>query len=88
MQANYAAESTLVSYHSKYCSDTNVVSACGLGVTDLKTDFAGPAGKMTNKDEEDCIDEALSFFRAQVLFKNFEVKGPSDKTLIYLTCFI
>ena len=39
-------------------------------------------------DAEDIIDEALSFFRAQCLFKNYEVHGPADKTLIYLTCFI
>ena len=37
---------------------------------------------------EDIIDEALSQFRAQVMFKNFEVKGPADKVLIYLFVFI
>ena len=38
--------------------------------------------------EEDIIDEALRLFRASILFKNFEVRGPADKTLIYLTCYI
>jgi actin related protein 2/3 complex, subunit 3 len=28
------------------------------------------------------------FFQANCLFKNFEVLGPADKTLIYLTLFI
>ena len=39
-------------------------------------------------DGDDIIDEAIQFFRAQVFFKNFEVKGPADKTMIYLTVFI
>ena len=39
-------------------------------------------------EEDDIVDETLSFFRAQVLFKNFQVKGPADKTLIFLTVFI
>ena len=30
----------------------------------------------------------LGYFRASILFKHFEVKGPADKNLIYLTCFI
>ena len=34
---------------------------------------------------EDIIDEVLMYFRANVLFRNFEVKGGADKTLIYLT---
>ena len=43
---------------------------------------------MAGGEEEDIVDEALTFFRAQVLFKNYEVKGPADKTLIFLTVFI
>jgi len=38
--------------------------------------------------EDDICDEALNYFRANVLFSQFEVKGPSDRTLIYLTLFI
>ena len=34
------------------------------------------------------IDEAISYFRASVFFKNFEVQGPADKTMIYITVFI
>ena len=37
--------------------------------------------------EKDIIDEALELFRALVLFKNFKVKGPADKTVVFLTCF-
>lgn len=39
-------------------------------------------------DEEDIIDETLYFFKANVLFRNFEVKGPADRILVYLTLYI
>ena len=39
-------------------------------------------------NEEDIIDESISLFRANCLFKNFEIKGPEDRVLIYLTLFI
>jgi actin related protein 2/3 complex, subunit 3 len=38
-------------------------------------------------DLDDIIDETLTFFRANTLFRNFDVRGGSDKTLIYLTLF-
>ena len=37
--------------------------------------------------EEDIIDEVLTFFRANVLFRNFDIRGGADRTLIYLTLF-
>lgn len=36
----------------------------------------------------DIIDEAISTFRANVLFKNFDVSNGSDRTIIYLTLYI
>ena len=36
----------------------------------------------------DIIDEALLYFRVNVLFKNFEIKGPGDKVLVYLFVLI
>ncbi len=36
-------------------------------------------------DAEDIIEEVLLYFRANVLFRNFEVRGGADRTLIYLT---
>ena len=38
-------------------------------------------------DYEDIIDETLTYFRANVLFRNFDVRGAADRTLIYLTLF-
>lgn len=36
----------------------------------------------------DIIDEILDLFRANTFFKNFEIKGASDRTLIYGILFI
>ena len=80
--------SSLVTYHSRFCNDGQAYEkACGLDLLPLKSQIAGPAPKMTT-DEEDIVDEAIKFFRAQVMFKNFEVKGDADKSLIFLTVFI
>jgi len=38
--------------------------------------------------EDDIIDEALDLFRANCLFRNFEIKGNADRVLIYLILFI
>lgn len=38
-------------------------------------------------DKPDVIDEALKFFKANVLFRNYEVKGPADRVLLYLTYY-
>jgi hypothetical protein len=48
------------------------------------TDFQSSA----SPGKEDILDEALTFFRANVLFRKFEVKGSSDKLLVYLTLFV
>ena len=39
-------------------------------------------------DKTDIVDEAISFFRANVFFRNFDIKSPADKLLIYLTFHI
>lgn len=39
-------------------------------------------------DSTDIVDEAITFFRANVFFRNFDIKSPADKLLIYLTFYI
>ena len=34
------------------------------------------------------MDEAITFFRANVFFRNFDIRSPADKLLIYLTFYI
>lgn len=36
----------------------------------------------------DVIDETLDLFRANSLFRNFEIKGGADRTLIVLILFV
>jgi hypothetical protein len=38
--------------------------------------------------QADIIDETLDLFRANSLFRNFEIKGPADRTLIVLILYI
>ena len=47
----------------------------------------GPALK-ADFETDDIVDEAINYFRANIMFKYFEVKGGADKVLIYLTVFI
>lgn len=43
---------------------------------------------LADPNSEDIIDEALDLFRANCLFRNFEIKGNADRVLIYLILFI
>jgi len=54
----------------------------------LKTKHRGPAPQQTNTATNDILDEVLDYFRANVLFRNFPIEGPADRTLIYLTLFV
>ena len=77
--------------------------ACSCAICPIKTEIRGPSpheapGRdiyalvacfFTNlfKDKEDIIDETLSTFRANVFFRNFDVRNSGDRTLIYLTLY-
>lgn len=39
-------------------------------------------------DQYDILDEIIDLFRVNSFFKNFEIKGPADRTLIYGISFI
>jgi actin related protein 2/3 complex subunit 3 len=39
-------------------------------------------------DEEDIIDEAIDLYRANVMFRSFEVESNADRVLCYLTVYI
>jgi len=38
--------------------------------------------------EQDIIDEAIFYFKANVFFKQFEILGDADRVLIYLILYI
>jgi actin related protein 2/3 complex subunit 3 len=65
-------------YHSKK-NEEGYTETCSCAVCPLKTDLKGPAPLFTpvagaEDGGEDIIDETLNYFRANVLFRNFEVK--------------
>ncbi|WKY00456.1 hypothetical protein Q1695_014922 [Nippostrongylus brasiliensis] len=70
-------------YHSKIEPELMVAN---MALLPLRTNFKGPAPR-TNA-EVDIIDEALMYFKPNIFFREFEIKGPSDRTLIYLTLYI
>uniref|UniRef100_UPI00358E9401 actin-related protein 2/3 complex subunit 3 isoform X2 n=1 Tax=Myxine glutinosa TaxID=7769 RepID=UPI00358E9401 len=72
-------------YHSSLMeADTRLVG--NIALLPLRTQFKGPAAKETR--ETDIIDEALLYFKANVFFKNYEIKSEADRTLIYITLYI
>ena len=77
-------------YHSKQ-NDKDVKTACKAAVLPLREgSVKGPAGDFVAQSEKDVdiIDEAINYFRANILFSQFEVEGGADLTLVYLTAWI
>jgi len=66
--------------------------ACGVSLLPFRTTCKGPVntGKVGAFDGEgeDVIDEALTYYRANVLFRNYELQGGADRIIIYLTLYI
>ena len=78
-------ESSLVSYHSKMCDDQSFMMACSFPIIPFESK---PEYERNPGDDQDIIDEAIHMFRANILFKNYKIKGPADKVIVYLTSFI
>ncbi|XP_064620121.1 actin-related protein 2/3 complex subunit 3-like isoform X2 [Lineus longissimus] len=70
-------------YHSNLSARS---SACKVALLPLNTKYKGPAPP--GDGSTDVIDEALTYFKANVFFKTFEIKGEADRTLIYVTLYI
>ncbi|KAL5726816.1 Actin-related protein 2/3 complex subunit 3 [Ranunculus cassubicifolius] len=74
-------------YHSSFTNEDDYTKACGCPLLPLKSHIKGPA-PVTEQDNTDIVDEAITFFRANVFFRNFDIKSAADKLLIYLTFYI
>ncbi|KEH16118.1 ARP2/3 complex ARPC3, 21 kDa subunit, partial [Medicago truncatula] len=74
-------------YHSSFVDDEGVNRACGCPLLPLKSHIKGHA-PVSDQDRTDIVDEAITFFRANVFFRNFNIESPADKLLIYLTFYI
>ncbi|XP_051136284.1 actin-related protein 2/3 complex subunit 3 isoform X2 [Andrographis paniculata] len=73
-------------YHSSF-ADEEIDKACGCPLLPLKSHIKGPAPS-SEQDRTDIVDEAITFFRANVFFRNFDIQSSADKLLIYLTFYI
>eukprot|EP00250_Pteridium_aquilinum_P034150 c7143_g1_i1 orf=226-750(+) len=74
-------------YHSSFVNTEGIQHACGCPLLPLKSHIRGPA-PAADPEKVDIIDEAIAFFRANVFFRKFDVKGSADKLLIYLTLYV
>ncbi|GAA6061445.1 hypothetical protein JCM10212_002026 [Sporobolomyces blumeae] len=79
-------------YHSTYNDASELASLRQLGnlsLLPLHTQLRGPAPPPSQDPQErpDIVDEALTLFRANSLFRNFEIRGNGDRVLIYLVLF-
>lgn len=75
----------MTSYHSSFNSD-DARTIGNLALLPLRTSFKGPAPK--SNDDQDVIDEALYYFKSNIFFRSYEVKGTADRVMIYLTLYI
>merc|ERR1719273_1471466 len=68
-------------------NDHKGTAICKTVVFPLKTKLKGPATPCKPGDD-DIIDEAIKFFRANVLFRAYKPEGPGDLVICYLTVLI
>ncbi|KAI9825252.1 MAG: subunit of the Arp2/3 complex [Thelocarpon impressellum] len=88
-------------YHSIFENESDARIIGNIALLPLRTRTRGPAYQLpslasgtsdldVDPDSEsyDALDEVLSLFRANTFFRNFEIKGPADRLLIYGILFV
>ncbi|KAG8526176.1 uncharacterized protein KY384_000169 [Bacidia gigantensis] len=88
-------------YHSIFLQDQDVRLIGNFAILPLRTRTRGPAYTLPplpagsselqvdpESESYDSLDEVLSLFRANTFFRNFEIKGPADRLLIYGILFL
>ncbi|KAE8675869.1 Actin-related protein 2/3 complex subunit 3 [Hibiscus syriacus] len=68
---------TRVVYHSSFVDEEGITKACVCPLLSLKSEKKGPA-PVSEQGKTDIIDEAITFFRANVFFRNFDIKNPAE----------
>ena len=96
------ADAPTQAYHSTFLDDPATRTIGNTAVLPLRTRTRGPAETLPplpagsdpalppdpSSESYDPLDEALSLFRANTFFRNFEIRGPADRLLIYAILFI
>jgi actin related protein 2/3 complex subunit 3 len=75
-------------YHSAFNELSDLRLVGNTPILPIKTKIRGPSSLPADPNAADIIDETLDLFRANSLFRNFEIKGPADRLLIILILFI
>lgn len=76
---------TMPSYHSSYNDVPNVRLIASMSLLPFKSSVRGPAPPPSTSlltvdpSRMDIVDESIDLFRANTLFRNFEIKGPADR---------
>ncbi|KAI9202934.1 actin-related protein 2/3 complex subunit 3 [Polychytrium aggregatum] len=73
-------------YHSSI-SDADARVLGSIPLLPIKTRVRGNAPPAA-PNADDIIDEALDLYRANSFYRNFEIRGGSDRVLIYLILYI
>lgn len=71
--------------HSQFDAYTDVQTVGKFAILPLRTNFRGPAYPT---EDYDIIDEVIDLFRVNSFFRNFEIQGHADRTLLYGILFI
>ncbi|XP_047388375.1 actin-related protein 2/3 complex subunit 3-like [Sciurus carolinensis] len=72
-------------YHSSLMDpDTKLIGNMALLPT--RSQFKGPSPRQTK--DTDNVDEDFYYFKANVFFKNYEIKNEANRTLMYITIYI
>lgn len=86
---------TMPAYHSVFLDEPNQQLIGNFALLPLRTRTRGPAQQLSplagiseldvepSNESYDPLDEVLALFRANTFFRNFEIKGPADRVLIY-----
>ncbi|CAD7687239.1 unnamed protein product [Nyctereutes procyonoides] len=83
----------MTAYHSSLMDpDTKPIG--NMALLPIRSQFKGPAPRETK--DTDIVDGAIYYFKANVFFKNYDIKNEADKfflneadrTLIYITLYI
>ena len=74
-------------YHSKFNETEGVRSIGGIAVLPIKATASKGVATLAGEDEKDVMDETLEYFRANMLFTQFDIEGDADRMLIYMTWF-
>ncbi|KAF2744433.1 ARP2/3 complex, 21 kDa p21-Arc subunit [Sporormia fimetaria CBS 119925] len=88
-------------YHSVFLDEPNQHLIGNFALLPLRTRTRGPAMQLpplpadlteltieASHESYDPLDEIISLFRANTFFRNFEIKGPADRVLIYGILFV